>query len=138
MLENWLAIVLLSRITVFRKSQFAKAFVPILVTVDGNVMVLMPVQPLNVSEPIVRKVFDNVTFISPLQFWNAPFPMVVTLFGMTIPVSSEQPLNALVLIVISSLGKIKLLNAQSLNALMPIVVTWSGIEIVVKSRLLQP
>ena len=64
--------------------------------------------------------------------------MVVTLFGMTIPVSSEQPLKALVLIVISSLGKIKLLNAQSLNALMPIVVTWSGIEIVVNSRLLQP
>ena len=62
----------------------------IVVTVDGIVKLVKPVQALKDCLPIVNNPFGNVTDVKPLQEYNTLSLSVVTPLGMTILASALQ------------------------------------------------
>ena len=70
---------------------FAKAEVPIDVTLPGIMIEIKLVQPENAELLIVSKALLRVTEVRLLQFWKVFPPILVTFSGMVMDVKLVQP-----------------------------------------------
>ena len=73
--------------------QHSNAYASMFVTLDGIVMLVRSVQPKNIYEDRLSRVFGNFMLVNP-ENWNACSPRLTTLLGITISVKLVQFMNA--------------------------------------------
>ena len=126
-----------------RLLQSSNAYFPIVVTLSGIVTLVRLLQFSNAYSPILVTLSGIVTLVRLLQPENAFSPIVVTLSGIVYSVAPQPIANELITpSIIKHLWSVDAnlpLNScrlrQPANALFPILVTLSGMVILV--RLLQ-
>ena len=110
--------------TLVRPRQPENAPEPMLVTLEGMVMLFSAVHCLNAFSPMVLKPSDKTMFVRDEQLANADVPMLVTLPGMIILVRFVQPLNAVLYMFVTPSGIVTLISpVHPENAASPIAVT---------------
>jgi hypothetical protein len=121
-----------SKTTDVKAKQSWNGLLPILVTVDGILIVSNLSQPLNAESPIVWRPVARVILVKlPVKLNALELIVVNCVFGAkTIDVKRVQLSNGREPIVVTLDGMVIVVKlVQPLNALLPIVVTVDGIVI---------
>ena len=112
-------------VTLVRPLQPSNALSPILVTPDRIVTLVKPLQPSNALPPMLVTLDGIVTLVRPLQPLNASLPMSVTLFGIFAETMSGQSWNAPAGIRVTPSG-ITSRSKRGPSSLTGIPLTWSA------------